>query len=302
MQSDQPIEFEVVVTIEGSNARFDFSHAPDAQRGRINCPLPSTVSGSRVTLAMLAGNARETPNEGHFRPLEVVTRPGSMFHPLEPAPCYLCGWPFNSMAEGIFEAFANATDGAIPSGSVADLLGIMCYGKDPASGRTFLHGCPLPVGHGALPNADGTTVFVAMLANSTLISPELQEAKAPVLYERCQFTPDSGGAGRFRGGLGVEEHFTALTDTSLISMVERTRIPGWAQKGGLSGAPNRLEIDFADGQTEVLRRVTDRALPAGSRMRIYGGGGGGYGKPAERDPKAVTRDLLNGLITAGARE
>src|SRR5260221_51829 len=79
--------------LEDSNVRMDFSEVPDAQRGPINCPFSSTVSAARITLAMLAGGAQETPNEGHFRALEVVTRPGSMFHPVEPQPCYLYGWP-----------------------------------------------------------------------------------------------------------------------------------------------------------------------------------------------------------------
>lgn len=83
----------------------------------------------------------------------------------------------------------------------------------------------------------------------------------------------------------------------LISIVDRTQVPGWAQRGGLSGAANRLEIDFADGPTKTLRKVTNLKVPAGSRLRIYPGGGGGYGAPAKRAVAAVQRDLLNGMIT-----
>ena len=294
---DQPIHFEVIVTIEGENATFDFSHAPDAQRGPTNCPLPSTVCASRLTLAMLAGNAHETPNEGHFRPVQVVTRPSSMFHPVEPQPCYLYGWALVSAMEGIFEAFAKATGGTSPSGSAADVGTIVYYGTREDTGELFYQGTALPVGQGALPHADGSTLFVVALANSQVPSPELEEAKLPILYEKWELSPDSGGPGKFRGGCGWELHFRMLYDLSLISTIERTKIPGWAQKGGLSGTPNRLEIDFADGQTRALRKVTDLAVPARSRFRLYLGGGGGYGNPAKRDSTAVRRDLLNGLIT-----
>jgi N-methylhydantoinase B len=294
---DVPIQFEVAVTIEGSNVRMDFSEVPDAQRGPVNCPFPSTVSAARITLAMLAGGAQETPNEGHFRALEVVTRPGSMFHPVEPQPCYLYGWPLMSAMEGIFQAFSQATGGKLPSGTAADIAAVQYYGARRETGELFFGGSALPVGQGALPHADGATLFVPALAQSQTQSPELQEAKLPIRYEKWELTPDSGGPGQFRGGAGWELHFKLMQDVSLISVMERTKVPSWAQLGGLSGTPNRFQIDFADGHTETLIKATDRHVPGGSRFRIYCGGGGGYGPPADRAPAAVKRDLLNGLIS-----
>jgi N-methylhydantoinase B len=294
---DTPIEFQVVVVIDGSNARFDFSEAPDALPLPSNCPQPSTVCASRITLAMLAGKAHETPNEGSFRPLEVVTRPGSMFHPVEPQPCYLYAWPAFAAMEGICEAFAHATDGALPSGSAGDLVGVMLYGAGTDTREPFVLGGPLPVGHGAFPDADGTTLYHIGVAHARLQAPELQEAKAPVLYERWEYTPNSGGAGEFRGGDGWELHVRFLDDAAAINTVERTRVPSWAQRDGHTGAPNRVEVDFADGHSQEIRKVTDLPLPAGTRVRIYCGGGGGYGDPASRAPEAVQRDLLEGRIT-----
>jgi N-methylhydantoinase B len=294
---DRPVPFEVTVTIDGTNARFDFSQAPEAQRGPINCPQPSTVAFSRITLALLAGNAHELPNEGFFRPLEVITRPGSMFHPIDPQPCFLYAWPAFSAMEGILEAFSRATGGAIPSGSAADMNSMFYYGMRGDTGEPFVFAAPWPVGHGALPHADGSTVFIAAISYAQTQSPELLEAKNPMLFEKWEFTPDSGGAGQFRGGCGWEVCFTALSDGAVISTVERTQVPGWAQKGGLSGAANRLTIDFADGHSETIRKKTDLPVSAGTRFHICCGGGGGYGEPAKRDPAAVQRDLRNGLIT-----
>jgi N-methylhydantoinase B len=294
---DNPIRFEVVVTVSGTDVRMDFSHAPLAQRGPINCPLPSTVSAARIALVMMAGGAHETPNEGHFRPLQVVTRPGSMFHPVEPQPCYLYGWPVMSAMEGIFEAISAAADGKLPSGSAGDIMGVLFYGARSGTGEPFIGGQALPVGQGALPFADGAVLYVPALAQSQMQSPELQEAKAPILFEKWELTPDSGGAGRFRGGSGWELHYRLLEDVMLISTVERTKVPSWGQRSGLPGLPNRFEIDFADGHTETVLKTTDRPVPAGSRFRVYCGGGGGYGDPAERVPEAVQRDLMNGLVT-----
>jgi N-methylhydantoinase B len=248
---------------------------------------------------MLAGGAHDTPNEGHFRPLEVVTRPGSMFHPVEPQPCYMYGWPIMSAMEGIFQALSAATGGKLPSGSAADIAYIGYYGTRRDTGELFYGGSSLPVGQGALPSHDGATMFVPALAHSQTQSPELQEAKLPILYEKWEFTPDSGGPGQYRGGSGWELHFRLHNDLFLISTIERTKVPGWAQRGGEEGHPNRFEIDFADGHTETVLKATDRKVPAGSRFRIYCGGGGGYGPPAKRTNDAVARDLLEGRVTLG---
>jgi N-methylhydantoinase B len=295
---DKPIEFEVAVTVDGSNVSMDFSNAPDAHPGPINAPFPSTVSAARVALMMAAGSAHETPNEGHFRPLEIVTRPGSMFHPVEPQPCYLYGWPLMSAIEGIFQALSVATAGRLPSGGAGDTAAVQFYGHMSGTGEAFYAaGLSLPVGQGAHPNCDGATLFVPSLAHSHAQSPELLEAKLPIQFEQWEFTPDTAGPGEFRGGSGWQVAYRFLVDVMLISIVDRTQVPGWAQHGGLSGAANRLEIDFADGPTETLRKVTDLKVPAGSRLRIYPGGGGGYGAPTKRAAAAVQRDLLNGMIT-----
>jgi N-methylhydantoinase B len=294
---DRTIEFDITVTVQGTDVRVDFSGVPDAQPGPVNCPLPSTVSGARVAIAMLAGGAHEIPNEGHFRPLEVVTRPGSMFHPVEPQPCYLYGWPLMSAMEAMYQAFAAAAPDYVPSGSAGDVCGVLFHGRRQQGGAEFFGGASLPVGQGAHARGDGATMFVLALAQSQTQSPELQEAKLPVLYERWEFAADSAGPGQFRGGLGWELHYRLLEDAKLIAVMERTKAPSWAQQGGFGGQPNRFEVDFAGGNTEPFIKVTDRAVPAGSRFRIFCGGGGGYGPPRQREPEAVKLDLLNEVIS-----
>src|SRR5207247_3410058 len=102
---DEPVPFEVVLEVDGSTVRLDYTNAPDAHPGPINCPIASTVSASRIAMTMLAGGG-ESPNEGHFRPLEVVARPGSMFHPNPPSPCFLYGWPGGQAMEVIYQAIS----------------------------------------------------------------------------------------------------------------------------------------------------------------------------------------------------
>jgi N-methylhydantoinase B len=203
-----------------------------------------------------------------------------------------------SAIEGIFQALSMATAGKLPSGGAGDTAAVQFYGQRSGTGETFYGGgLSLPVGQGAHPHSDGATLFVPSLAHSQMQSPELLEAKLPVRFEQWEFTPDSAGPGQFRGGSGWQVSYRFLEDVMLISTIERTEVPGWAQCGGLSGVPNRLEIDFADGHSETVRKVTNRKVPAGSRLRIYLGGGGGYGPPSERSAPAIRRDLLNGMTT-----
>jgi N-methylhydantoinase B len=298
---NREVEFDIEVRVSGSEVIVDLSGVPDAQAGPINCPLPSTVSGMRVALAMLAGGggrggSHEIPNEGHFRPLTVITRPGSMFHAVEPQPCYMYGWPVMSAMEGMYEALSKAAPDLVPAGSAGDICGVLYYGYR-ANGELFAAASPLPVGQGAHARGDGQTLFIPALANSSLTGVELQEAKGPVRFERWEFTVDSGGPGEFRGGMGWQLHYRVLENLTLISVIERTKVPGSGQAGGLPGLPNRLLIDFPDGRTEEILKVTDKPIPAGARIRLYCGGGGGYGPPRQRARDAVNQDLRNGLIT-----
>lgn len=298
----EPIEFPLSVEIRGSDVIIDLSRVPDARTGPTNCPHPSTVSGARVAIAMLVGGTeeeREIPNEGHFRPLTIITRPSSMFHPVEPQPCFLYGWPIMSAMEGIYQALSQADQTLVPSGSAADICGVLIYGQRQ-DGEVMIIASPMPVGQGGHARGDGATLFVPALSQSSLTECEVQEAKISILFDRWEFTTDSAGVGEFRGGLGWEYHYRLQEDLKIISVIERTKVPGWAQRGGRQGSTNRLFVDFPDGSTTEFMKITDLKLPKGARVRLYCGGGGGYGPPGKRSPDLVQDDVLNGVVSLEA--
>ncbi len=292
-----PIEISVVVEIEGSSVCVDFSNVPDAQRGPVNCPFPSTVSATRVSILALAGGPSE-PNEGFFRPVDIVTRPGSMFHPLSPAPCYLYGWAIMPAMEAIYHAFAEAMPDLAPAGGAGDICHVAAVGYRKAREDIFYIGASLPVGHGAHCRGDGATVFVPALAQSRLQSAELQESKFPMRFKCIEFVPNSGGDGKFRGGLGFDYVWETLAEMSLISTIERTRDPAWGIEGGKAGMPNRFELEFPDGRRQVIGKITDMKMPAGAVLRIRAGGGGGFGPTNKRAIEAVHSDVVEGYVTA----
>ncbi len=197
-----PIPFDVIVEVSGSQVRVDFSQAPGEQEGPVNCPLPSTVSASRVAISMLAG-AGEPPNEGHFRPLEVVTRPGSLFHALPPAPCYLYGWASDQAMEVIYGAIAQAMPEAVPACSGGDICALVWWGRRAGNGEPWTDGSPYPTGQGGHAGGDGANSLIHISESATRFPPaEVWESKNPSLLERVELAPDSCGPGRNRGGLG----------------------------------------------------------------------------------------------------
>jgi N-methylhydantoinase B len=299
---DQSIPFEVVLEITGSTVRIDFSNAPEAQAGPVNCPLPSTISASRIAISMLAGGG-EAPNEGHFRPIEVVTRPGTMFHPLPPSPCFLYGWPAMQAIEVIYEAVSKALPKAVPACSGGDICALVWWGVREESGEPWADGSPHPVGQGAHAHGDGGTMLHIAESATRFAPTEVWEAKNPWLVEKIELAPDSCGPGKYRGGLGLDMHFHMLEDAYVTSAVERTKNAPWGLAGGGTGRPNGAALRYPDGTRKEFSKATRLLVPKGATFELYCGGGGGYGPPAERDAEAVRSDLAEGYISkAYARE
>jgi N-methylhydantoinase B len=293
----EPVPFTVAVEVAGSSVTVDYSGAPDTRPGPINCPRPSTVSATRVAISMLAGGG-EAPNEGHFRPLEVVTRPGSLFHPLPPAPCYLYGWAGDQAIEVIYRALSQAMPEAVPAASGGDICALVWWGNRAGSGEAWTDGAPYPTGQGAHARGDGASSLIHVSEAATRFPPaEVWEAKNPSLLEKVELAPDSCGPGRHRGGLGVDLVFRALEDSWLTSTVERQRNAPWGLAGGGDARPNSVRFVLPGGTERPVGKETRVAVPAGARVELRTGGGGGYGRAAERDPAAVRDDLRKGYVT-----
>lgn len=294
--TDAPIPFEVVVEIEGSNVRLDFTAVPETRAGPVNCPLPSTISASRVAISMLAGYG-EAPHEGHFRPVEVVTRPGTMFHPLPPAPCFLYGWPALQAIEVIYNAISKALPAAVPAQSGGCIASVVYWGTRQATGEPWADGSPHPTGQGAFKGGDGGTML-HISESATRFSPiEVWEAKNPWIMDRMALAQDSCGPGEWRGGPGIDFHFRMTEDTLITTAVERTKNAPWGLAGGGGARPNGVGVRFPDGRFESLPKTTRFVVPKDAVLELSTGGGGGYGAPADRPKAAVEADLKAGYIS-----
>jgi N-methylhydantoinase B len=298
--SDDPVPFEIVVRVDGSDVCIDFSRAPEQRPGAINCTVPKTVAVARVAIGMIAGGD-DSPNEGHQRPITVITRPGTLFHPIAPAPSFIGGWASFQALETIQQAIATALPTAVPAGSGGDICSLVWWGRDEATGRPWTDGSPHPVGQGAHRGGDGAPALMHASESATRVTPaEIWELRNPWLVEEVELIPDSGGPGRRRGGLGVSYRFRALQPQWLTAVVERTRTAPWALAGGLGGTPNSVALHEPGGRVRSFSKVTRLAVPRDSVVGLRTGGGGGYGPPAERDPAAVHADLREGYVTEAA--
>ena len=294
--SENSIDFSVTMIVDGEQITFDLADVPDAMKGPLNTPLPSTISACRIVLAMLAGN--ESPNEGHFRPMRVVTRSGSMFHPIAPQPTFMYGWPAMQLVEALFEAFSLALPGRVPSGSAGDLCGAMFYAYDARRKETLIAANPLPIGLGAYPDGDGPIMMHLSIGQSSLPSAELLETKFDFMQmENWEVTADSAGIGKYRGGMGWRIDYRLVSDVTFMTAIERTKVPSWGQAGGSSGQANKLVLHYPDGETVNTRKITGASLPKGTLVEVFCGGGGGFGSPLDRDPQAVNRDVRMGYVS-----
>lgn len=296
---DESIPFEVAVEISGSDVVIDFTNSAPQQPGPINSPVPSAVSSARMAIMTFAGG-NQSANEGHFRPLEVRTRPGTIFHPIPPTPIFMYGWPVMQAIDIIHKALSQAMPEAVPAGNGGDICGIIYWGK-MEDGSFWIDGADHYVGQGASFNSDGGPPLMHISCSGIRNSPiEVIEARRPILTEKFEYAPDSGGAGQFRGGLGVDIRYRALRDLYVTMPWERMKIPPWGLHGGGPARPHSFRVEYPDGSVKEGVKVTGLLIPAGAVLELNTSGGGGFGPPNERDPSAVHADVREGYITEAA--
>ena len=200
-------------------------------------------------MSMLAGS-NEAPNEGFFRPVEVITKPGTLFHPLSPAPCFLYGWPALQAIEVFYKALGASFPEIVPASSGGCINGIVYWGEREQSGEPWADGAPHPVGQGASVFGDGATCLHHAESATRFAPAEVWENRNPWLVNRVELIQDSCGAGQYRGGLGVNFEITMLEDTFATTVCERTKFPPWGLNGGMEGIPNSCSIINEDGTSK----------------------------------------------------
>jgi N-methylhydantoinase B len=291
------IPIKVKVEVRRDELTIDFSGVADQVSGFINCGSSGGMAAARVAFKALTSPHREV-NEGSFRALKVILPPGKLLSARRPAP--IGGWSLSlpTVLDTILRALAPALPERIPAAHKGDMGGYAIFGNNPKTGRRYVCQNIIGGGWGGRPFEDGAAASVSMCQGDVKNTPiELQELYYPLFYECHAFRPDSGGAGKFRGGIGVEVRVKPLTDFYLSRNTDRIKCPPWGLLGGEQGAVNETIIR-RDGKEEKLPgKFSHLLVHPGETVTFLTAGGGGYGTAMERDISDVKRDVALGYIS-----
>jgi len=296
---DVTLRIKVRVTIAGERMIVDFSQMNDQTAGPINSGHSGGVAAARIAFKCLT-QPYAPVNEGGFRPLELILPPGKILNARSPAALGLWSIALPTVIDTILKALAPVLPEQIPAAHKGDMGGCSIGGYKP-DGRRFLLMNIFGGGWGGRPHEDGESASVSICQGDVRSAPiELQEIQYPFLIERFALRTDSGGAGRHRGGLGVDLTYRALQPCVANVNCERTKDPPWGLNGGKPGAVNDATLVGADGAERKLKKATGVTMQAGDRLIFSTAGGGGWGDPRTRDRNAVAADVKAGYVSPEA--
>ncbi|UKY54760.1 hydantoinase B/oxoprolinase family protein [Streptomyces inhibens] len=292
-----PLPVTVRVTVSGDRIAVDLTDCAEQATGPVNCGAAQTVAACRVAYKLLVSG--DIPlNGGSFKPLEVVTRPGTMLAAVEPAACQYYYSHLGLIIDLVVKALAAALPDKAAAASYGDSMIVQFTGTDPRSGRPFVSQEATVGGWGAWRTDDGESCLINNVNGSLRDMPvEVLETLFPVRVTHYAIRPDSGGPGRTRGGNGVIREYRFEADQKLSLWWERSTTPAWGLFGGADGAPPLVRLNPGTPRQRTLLKANAVDVRAGDILRCESGGGGGFGPAAERPRAAVVEDVREGLVS-----
>ncbi len=300
---DEPLPIRVKVIVAGDEMTIDYSDIAEQVKGPINSGwFGGGQTTARVAFKYLLG-AGEMANEGTFRPLKLALPPGKILSADPTAPMGNYSTPFPTVIDAVIKALEQALPARVPGGHFGTHSGVRFHGRR-ADGSFFGTHDSGHGGWGACATHDGAGPFRTMAHGDTRIIPiELQETYLPVRIEEFSLRADSGGAGRFRGGLGFRKRYRILAPCGLQTNLDRTKFPPWGVHGGQEGRPGRFTlVEGQSGHERAIEKERGLKLAAGDLVCVETGGGGGYGPPHDRTLARIQHDLDAGYISRAAAE
>ena len=296
---DEKIPIRVKVIIAGDEMTVDFSEMSDQVKGCINSGF---YGGGRtcVRVAFKYLIATDEPaNEGTFRPVKMILPEGKLISAEATAAMGLYSIPFPTVIDCIIKALEPALPGRVTGAHFGTFSSLSFAGKRMDTGAVFKANDSGHGGWGACATHDGAGPFRTMAHGDTRLIPiELQESMYPFRVEEFRLRQDSGGAGKWRGGLGFDKQYVLLAPCELWANFDRIGCPPWGVQGGKAAKSGQVLIyKNGNAKPELLYKTENRPLEAGDRVRMSTGGGGGYGDSRQRPVELVERDVLRGFVS-----
>jgi N-methylhydantoinase B/oxoprolinase/acetone carboxylase alpha subunit len=306
--NNEPIYVTMKLTIMDDEIEVDFTGSSPTVDGPVNYPPAGTCSGVYWGLKFFL-DPTAPPNGGMYRPINIIIPENTVFNPRWPAPVYYGNLiTSEKVADLIWQCLEKAIPDDIVGMPYADCNPISFGMVNSREGQSDTFGELAPGGWGGTPYSDGMNTTYSRHGNCMDFQPETMELLYPVLCTEREFIPDSGGAGKFRGGLAMKISWRMLRDATLNLGMGRTRMGPPGVCGGLPGkpglivleqnTPNERIIGGYDGEGNYLMTMFDNyPLKKGQEVTQYTQGGGGWGSPKDRSRDLIKSDLENGFVT-----
>ena len=302
---DQTFQIKMTVEKTGEHISVDFSGTDDAVSGPMNAPLSVTASGVFCALkTIIDPDGLIPPNSGCWRTITVSAPKGCVLNAEFPSPVVyanheishrVCDMTFGAVAE----FWPNNTMACSQGTSAVVTFG----GEDPRNKQRYVSYETIKGGFGARPNKDGINAIASGISNTMNTPIEILEMSFPVRVDEYVLVTDSGGAGRFRGGLGASRTWTVLDHKARASAcLERTKSAPFGLSGGKPGLAAKIWTEAPNGDKGIAPGKGGFDVPNGGQIHLRVPGSGGFGDPSERDINAIKEDVLDGYISEEAAE
>jgi N-methylhydantoinase B len=296
--NDVPLRIEVAVTVLGQRLTVDFTGSSEPCTGPMNSVYAATVSSCAVALKHIWPDV--SLNSGMFAPLDFVIPDTTFLNATVPLPVAGCAAETSQrIITAVMGCLAQAVPDRVPAGSCATINNLSMGGVD-ADGDPYVMYVFLGGGYGGHASGDGLTNGCSLMSVARTQSLEILEQRYPIRFNRYAMREGSAGAGRHRGGFGVEFEFMFTGRSGRASLLgDQAKSPPRGVGGGGNGAPASPYF-VLEGEHTVLPMICkgeNIPLHPGDVVCLRTAGGGGYGPPSERDPQLVSRDVDDGYIT-----
>jgi N-methylhydantoinase B len=292
------VTIEATVTVEGTDIDVDFAGSATQVDGAVNAPLAVTTSATYYALRAVT-DPSIPPNRGCYRPFSISAPAGTVVNADKPAAVVggnletaqrVVDVVLGAMARGDVRPMAAAANGSMNN---------VTFGSaDPGLDEPYTFYETIGGGYGGRPARDGVDGIHAHMTNTRNTPVEALELAYPLRVERYELRPETGGAGEYRGGLGIRRDIRVLDHGAAFSLLaDRRRHGPYGLDGGQPGATgdDRVVVN-GDGRSIAGKTALD--LDAGDLVSIRTPGGGGFGPPAERSIEAIERDLTQDRVTS----
>lgn len=305
----RPVRICLILRVRGDEAALDFEGTDPQVSAAFN--IPSYGMDGHYLLIMGFVNYMRTMNpdliynSGLVRPISFRIPRATLLNPEPHAPCGARQATFFRVADVVHGALCRAMPQRLPAAGCGQGSIMLVSTPDISTGQRLVSIVqPLVGGSGGRPEEDGTDGVDFATGFYRNIPTEVLESEMPVIVEEYGLRPDSGGAGRRRGGCGLRYALRVLAPGSVVTSrgLERFRFQPWGREGGAPGANGQVTLTRPGEAPSSIGKIDVLGLPAQGMVLMESAGGGGYGPPWERPPEEVLLDLEDGLVSSGAAE